>query len=288
MSRRNGISISAGWIAALVLVLLPAWAYGQIALFVDLPDDAVGSAGQTVTIPVLVGKTVGRNVHAYKLSVRFDPVAVRFVDATSRGSLTETGWDGVKTTLLTEKGASRSNVVRVEDLTTGAALSTTQEGTLTFLRFEVVYNPVRIDEVIRTRLEFAPELTTSDGRKLVQSINGTDDTAPGDVPLIMGDGEVTVSGNCVLPLVADVSMLQNAPNPFNSSTLIEYHLGAETDYTLRLYDASGIDLGVIEQGHRLAGHYTVRFEAGSLPSGVYLCCLSTPAVFSTTRMIIAR
>jgi hypothetical protein len=36
-----------------------------------------------VTVPVLVGETLGRDVFAYKLTVRFDPALVRFVDATS-------------------------------------------------------------------------------------------------------------------------------------------------------------------------------------------------------------
>ena len=255
---------------------------------VDLPDDALGSAGQKVTVPVLIGETIGRDVYTYKLNVRFDPSAVRFVDATSQGTLTERGWNGVKATVLTETGASQPNAVRVEDFTTGSKLSTSQTGALVFLRFEVVHNPVKIDEVVRTPLSFVPELMTSDGRKLVQSMNSNDDGAPGDVSLITSDGQIAVSGNCVLPLVAGTSLAQNTPNPFNPSTQIEFRLGAESDYTLRLYDAVGRDLGVIEQGHKPAGTYTVRFEAKDLPSGVYLYRLSTPTFNDTKRMIIAR
>jgi hypothetical protein len=255
---------------------------------VDLPDDALGSAGQKVTVPVLIGETIGRDVYTYKLNVRYDPAAIRFVDATSQGTLTERGWNGVQTTVETEAGSLQPNVVRVEDFTTGGVLSTSQTGALVFLRFEVVHNPVKIDEVVRTPLSFVPELMTSDGRKLVQSMNSNDDEAPGDVSLITSDGQVTVSGNCVMPLVAGTSLAQNTPNPFNPTTQIEYRLGSESDYTLRLYDAVGRDLGVIEQGHKPAGTYTVRFDARNLPSGVYLYRLTTPTFNDTKRMIIAR
>jgi len=254
----------------------------------DLPDDALGSAGQKVTVPVLIGETIGRDVYTYKLNVRFDPTAVRFVDATSQGTLTERGWNGPKATVVTESGSPTPNAVRVEDFTTGSMLSTSKTGALVFLRFEVVHNPVKIDEVVRTPLSFVPTLSTSDGRTLVQSMNSVDDGAPGDVSLITSDGQITVSGSCVQPLVAGSSLQQNVPNPFNPSTLIEYRLGAESDYTLRLYDAVGRDLGVIEQGHKPAGAYSVRFESRNLPSGVYLYRLVTPTFTDTKRMIITR
>jgi hypothetical protein len=43
----------------------------------------VGSYGEKVTVPVLVGETLGRDVFAYKLTVRYNPAQVRFVDATN-------------------------------------------------------------------------------------------------------------------------------------------------------------------------------------------------------------
>ncbi len=36
----------------------------------DIPDDLVGSYGQKVTVPILLGETLGRDVFSYKLTIR--------------------------------------------------------------------------------------------------------------------------------------------------------------------------------------------------------------------------
>jgi hypothetical protein len=260
---------------------------------VSLPDDIVGSYGEKVTVPVLVGETLGRDVYAYRLTIRHDPALVRFVDATSVGTLTGRGWNGVKATAVTEPGAAAPNLVRVEDYTTGSPLSTSRTGALVFLRFEVVHNRASLDAVDYVAiadLEFVPEVTIlEDGRKLLWSMNSVEDDKAGDISLAGSPGKVTVSGDCIIPLSASVTRLvQNKPNPFNPSTVIGYELGAESDYTLKLFDALGRQVRVIEAGHKSAGRYEVVVDMGDLPSGVYLYRLETPTTTDTKRMILSR
>ena len=254
---------------------------------VSMPTDLAGAYGEKVTVPVLIGETLGRDVFSYKLTIRYNRNLIRFVDATSVNSMTSRGWNGVKTTELVEQGTG-SALLRVEDYTTGAPLSTTRTGALVFVRFEVVHNPVEIDLVERAPLEFVMETHDADGRLLWSSMNSVKDDEPGDVSLIKSDGMVTVSGDCVLPLTTTTRLEQNRPNPFNPATVIAYELGEESEYTLTLFDAVGRKIRVLEQGRKSAGSYTYHLDATTLPSGVYLYRLETPTFNDTKRMVLSR
>ena len=225
------------------------------------------------------------------LTIRHDPALVRFVDATSVGSLTGRGWNGVKATVLTEAGSAEPNLVRVEDYTTGSPLSTSRTGALLFLRFEVVHNRADLgaaDYVTDASLEFVHDTRTDEGARYMSSMNSVRDDETGEVAILTTDGKVTVAGDCILPLSASTRLEQNTPNPFNPSTVIRYELGDETDYTLLLFDALGRKVRVIEEGHRAAGRYEAIVNMGDLPSGVYLYRLETPNFTDTKRMILSK
>jgi hypothetical protein len=256
---------------------------------VEIPRDAVGSTGEKVEVPILVGETIGRDVFGYKLTVRFNPAHVRFLDANAIGTLTERGWNGPQWRLYTEAGSAEANLLRIEDFTTGSVLSTTRTGALVKLRFEVVHNPEDVHEIPPiSPLEFVADVMTVEGARLVNSMNGTEDAQPGEITLITTDGSIAVSGDCIVPLRSSTTLSQNVPNPFNPTTVIEYELGSEMDYTLRLYDAMGRAVRVLEQGHRRAGKYQVHVEAGDLPSGVYIYRLETPGGTLTRRMVLSK
>ncbi|MBR9975469.1 MAG: T9SS type A sorting domain-containing protein, partial [Bacteroidetes bacterium] len=259
---------------------------------VDLPDDALGSYGEKVTVPVLIGETLGRDVFAYKLTVRYDPALVRFVDATSVGTMTARGWNGVKAEALTELGSTEPNLLRIEDYTTGSPLSTSRTGALVLLRFEVVHNgsdPFASDYVTQATLEFVNDVVVAEGgRRLLGSMNSVRDDETGDITLAYSPGMVTVSGDCIVPLSSSTILEQNVPNPFNPATVIRYTLGIEGDYTLTLFDALGRKVRTLEQGHRAAGEYEYMLDASSLPSGVYLYRLDTQDFTDTKRMVVSK
>jgi Mg-chelatase subunit ChlD len=254
----------------------------------SLPDDVVGSYGEKVTVPVLVGETLGRDVFAYRLTIRYNPSQIRFLDATNANSLTARGWNGPQARVLVEQGAPEGNLVRTEDRTTGQPLSTSRTGALVFLRFEVVHNPEQIDLIALSDLEFVSNTQTDDNRLLWSSMNSVKDDEQGDVKLAFTDGAVTVSGDCVLPLTTATRLEQNRPNPFNPTTVITYRLGETGEYTLTLFDALGRKVRVLETGAKPAGTYTYVLDATGLTSGVYLYRLETPAYSDTKRMILSR
>jgi hypothetical protein len=259
---------------------------------VGLPNDVVGSYGEKVTVPVIIGQTLGRDVYAYKLTIKFDPALVRFVDATSTGTMTGRGWNGVKATVYSEVGSAEPNLLRIEDYTTGSPLSTSRSGALVFVRFEVVHNRADLnanDYVAQAALDFLEDVVISEGgRRLLSSMNSVRDDALGDITLALTDGYMTVSGDCILPLSSATRLEQNTPNPFNPTTVIRYELGTESDYTLTLFDALGRKVRTLEQGHKAAGQYQLVLSANELPSGVYLYRLETGDFTDTKRMIISK
>ena len=67
-----------------------------------------------------------------------------------------------------------------------------------------------------------------------------------------------------------VALEQNYPNPFNPSTAIRYELPAAEHVRLDVFDVSGRNVKVLVDGTRPAGTHTARFDAGGLPSGLYV------------------
>ncbi|MFQ6676520.1 MAG: M28 family peptidase [Fidelibacterota bacterium] len=74
------------------------------------------------------------------------------------------------------------------------------------------------------------------------------------------------------------------PNPFNPTTTIEYALPKSGFVTLTVYDIRGREVERLISTHRQAGRYSVRWQGGSFPSGVYLIRLEA-GDFSQTRKV---
>ncbi len=65
-------------------------------------------------------------------------------------------------------------------------------------------------------------------------------------------------------------ILPSYPNPFNSSTIIRFQLPAAKSVKMDLYSISGQLISSYDFGYLSAGTHERTFEAGNLPSGVYL------------------
>ncbi|MEX1274693.1 MAG: CHRD domain-containing protein [Bacteroidota bacterium] len=63
---------------------------------------------------------------------------------------------------------------------------------------------------------------------------------------------------------------QNYPNPFNPATTISYRLARSGAVTIAVYNTLGQLVATLVDGVQEAGVQNITFEAGSLPSGVYL------------------
>ncbi|NBC16719.1 MAG: T9SS type A sorting domain-containing protein [Bacteroidetes bacterium] len=82
-----------------------------------------------------------------------------------------------------------------------------------------------------------------------------------------------------------VQLRANYPNPFNLQTTITYALPRSVAVRLAVYDVLGREVAVLVDDTRPAGQHTVTFEAGDLPSGVYLYRLEAGNTVWSGRML---
>lgn len=68
---------------------------------------------------------------------------------------------------------------------------------------------------------------------------------------------------------SEKTILTNFPNPFSSSTRIQYEVPFEGKVTLKVYDITGREVTTLVNGFKSTGIYTVNFTANGLGRGVY-------------------
>jgi hypothetical protein len=88
------------------------------------------------------------------------------------------------------------------------------------------------------------------------------------------------------------SLSDNYPNPFNSSTTIQYSLGNADFVSLKVFNILGKEVATLANGFQEAGIYTVPFTVAgnslSLGSNVYYYRLEVGTFVSTKKMIIIK
>ena len=85
----------------------------------------------------------------------------------------------------------------------------------------------------------------------------------------------------------------NAPNPFNSETVLSYFLLEPGPARLEVFSMIGQRVAVLRQGHQQAGYHRLRWDgrddAGRpLASGIYLYRLVTDEGILTRKLVLLR
>jgi gluconolactonase len=87
----------------------------------------------------------------------------------------------------------------------------------------------------------------------------------------------------------------NYPNPFNPKTVIRYDLPAGqagllamTRVNLKVYDLSGREVAILENGLKTPGSYSTTFDGSGLASGIYFARLSSGGLNQTKKMILIK
>lgn len=81
---------------------------------------------------------------------------------------------------------------------------------------------------------------------------------------------------------------QNYPNPFNPSTTISYTIPKAGQVELKIYDIRGVEILTLLNEFKNAGSYTVAFNAGDLPGGVYVCKMQAGGYKAAKKMILVK
>ncbi|MFZ5515139.1 MAG: two-component regulator propeller domain-containing protein [Candidatus Zhuqueibacterota bacterium] len=105
----------------------------------------------------------------------------------------------------------------------------------------------------------------------------------------LGDMETPAPENETI----DFLLLQNFPNPFNSSTILTFHLPVETKVKISIYNVLGAQIQVLTNSVYGPGAHQVIWDgkdnAGDfVPSGTYICRLKTRGASITKKMLLLR
>ena len=86
----------------------------------------------------------------------------------------------------------------------------------------------------------------------------------------------------------EFALFQNFPNPFNPSTTIKYSVSRASFVTLKVYSILGKEITTLVSGRKSSGTYSVTFNAGSLPSGVYFYKMQAGDFISAKKFIFMK
>jgi pectate lyase len=92
--------------------------------------------------------------------------------------------------------------------------------------------------------------------------------------------------DAVIP--ADFLLMQNFPNPFNPTTLINFELPTGGLVKLTIFDLLGKEVRQVLNEYRAAGFHSVLFDAANLPGGIYFYRLQVGNFCSTRKMILLK
>jgi hypothetical protein len=90
------------------------------------------------------------------------------------------------------------------------------------------------------------------------------------------------------PKLYTFSLNQNYPNPFNPTTTIKYSIPEMSKVSLTLFNLLGEEVATLVNEEKVAGYYTVEFNASSLSSGVYFYRLQAGSFTETKKMVLMK
>ena len=83
-------------------------------------------------------------------------------------------------------------------------------------------------------------------------------------------------------------LCQNYPNPYNSSTEINYILPVESHVHLKLFNLFGQEIDKLVDEQKFAGKYSVNYDVKGIASGIYFYTLSAGNFQQTQKMVVLK
>ena len=82
--------------------------------------------------------------------------------------------------------------------------------------------------------------------------------------------------------------MNNFPNPFNNSTIIQYVIPEDDYITLDLYNGIGERITYLYKGFKKAGEYEIHFNGDTITSGVYFIILKTSKHIYSHKILLLK
>ncbi len=83
-------------------------------------------------------------------------------------------------------------------------------------------------------------------------------------------------------------LLPAYPNPFNAITNITFTIPQASNVEMKIYNILGVEITTPISDYRSAGTHTVQWNAGELPSGMYLCRLQSENEQRVIKLLLVR
>ena len=103
-----------------------------------------------------------------------------------------------------------------------------------------------------------------------------------------GDSAVVGIGDEHLSVPEEFTLAQNHPNPFNSTTTIQYDIPKSSDVTLEIFDLLGRKIGTLEDTKKEAGHHQIIWNAENVSSGIYFYKIHAGDFTETKKMLLLK
>jgi len=100
----------------------------------------------------------------------------------------------------------------------------------------------------------------------------------------IGTGETAVEENAVNAF----SVAQNAPNPFNPTTTINFTIPKAGNVTMDVYNVAGQKVAALANGYMNAGTHSVVWNAAGFSAGVYFYTVKTGEFSKTMKMTLLK
>ena len=86
----------------------------------------------------------------------------------------------------------------------------------------------------------------------------------------------------------DYNLEQNYLNSFNPTTQISYSIKSAGVVILKAYDMLGNEVANLVDERKEPGNYSVTFDAGNLPSGIYIYKITANDFTSSRKLMLIK
>jgi hypothetical protein len=85
-----------------------------------------------------------------------------------------------------------------------------------------------------------------------------------------------------------ITLYQNYPNPFSLKTVISYHIPANVEVKLDVYDLTGRKIATLADEQQQAGRHEIEWNAEGIRPGIYLCELKAGQNRKIVKMVLLK
>jgi hypothetical protein len=129
------------------------------------------------------------------------------------------------------------------------------------------------------------ESTDTNCRVVINAGLGAQDIYIDNLSLIVGAPTTNVRN---IPSNRELEVFSNFPNPFNTSTTINYSIPARDHVSLKIFDDLGREVSELINEVQSPGNHQVIFNASHLETGIYYYRIITGDIMQAEKMLLLK